>query len=113
MKGKQATLYVYANDAGLAERFLVPTDQSTTSWILEFDVYDPEGDKSSLVSATPTIDDTTKIVSLGVDSSAFIGLLPSTDEQRVLRWRIRIDPAVGRKLSFFYGDLILRHGGET
>ena len=112
MKGKQATLYVYLNDGGLYERFLVNTSNTTTAWVCEFDVYDPEGDKTSLVSAVPVLDDTTKVITLDVDSVEFAGLLPTTDTQRTLRWRIRVNPGSGL-LSFFYGDLVLRHGGET
>ena len=112
MKGKQATLYAYLN-SGLYELFLVNTTATTTAWVLDFDAYDPEGDKSvSLIAATPTLDDTTKKITLQVDVADLAGLIPAGDTQRVLRWRIRVNPGSGF-LSFFFGDLIIRHGGVS
>ena len=112
MKGKQATLYGYLN-AGLYEIFPGNATATTTSWVLDFDAYDPEGDKSvSLISATPTIDDSTKKITLQVPVADLAGLIPTGDTQRVLRWRIRLNPGSGF-VSLLFGDLVLRHGGPS
>ena len=112
MKGKQATLYAYES-AGLNERFLVNTTNTTTAWTLDFDAVDEEATDptASVIAATPTIDNTTKVISLVVGVADLVDIIQDGETEKILKWRIRVNPGDGY-LSFFYGDLVLRKGGS-
>ena len=112
MKGKQATLYAYES-AGLYETFLVNTTVDTTGWVLDFDAVDQEATDptASVIAATPTIDNTTKVITLTVDVADLVDIIETGETEKILKWRIRVNPGSGY-LSFFYGDLVLRLGGS-